>query len=69
MTRNVKGFTLDMRPGQSYFFRIGIEMGMLKAAGKITLDDSERAVEEIKKLKFIDQDRIKAMLVVEIKPY
>jgi len=70
MTSDKKGYALDMGPGQSYFFRIGIEMGMLKGRGKITLDDSERAVEEIKKLKFIDQDKIKAQtLVVEIKPY
>ena len=70
MTSDKKGYALDMGPGQSYFFRIGIEMGMLKGRGKITLDDSERAVEEIKKLKFIDQDKIKAStLVVEIKPY
>ena len=70
MTSDKKGYALDMGPGQSYFFRIGIEMGMLKGRGKITLDDSERAVEEIKKLKFIDQDKIKSTtLVVEIKPY
>lgn len=70
MTSDKKGYALDMGPGQSYFFRIGIEMGMLKGRGKITLDDSERAVEEIKKLKFLDQDKIKApTMVVEIKPY
>jgi len=70
MTSDKKGYALDMGPGQSYFFRIGIEMGMLKGRGKITLDDSERAVEEIKKLTFLDQDKIKApTMVVEIKPY
>jgi hypothetical protein len=44
-------------------------MGMWKGHGKITLDDRERAVKEIKKLKFIGQDKIKATaLVVELAP-
>jgi hypothetical protein len=69
MTDDQKGYAFDMGPGQTYFFRIGIEMGMMKGHGKITLDDRERAVEEIKKLKFIGQDKIKATtMVVEIAP-
>lgn len=69
MTDDKKGYAIDMGPGQTYFFRIGLEMGMWKGHGKITLDDHERAVKEIKKLKFIGQDKIKATtLVVEIAP-
>ena len=69
MTDDKKGYAFDMGPGQTYFFRIGMEMGMWKGHGKITLDDRERAVEEIKKLKFIGQDKIKATaLVIEIAP-
>jgi hypothetical protein len=69
MTDDKKGYAIDMGPGQTYFFRIGIEMGMWKGHGKITLDDRERAVEEIKKLKFIGKDNIKApTLVMEIAP-
>lgn len=69
MTDDKKGYAVDMGPGQTYFFRIGLEMGMWKGHGKITLDDRERAVKEIKKLKFIGQDKIKATtLVVEIAP-
>jgi hypothetical protein len=42
---------------------------MWKGQGKITLDDRERAVKEIEKLKFIGQDKIKApTLVVELAP-
>jgi hypothetical protein len=67
MTDDKKGYAFDMGPGQTYYFRIGIEAGMWKGHGKITLDDGERAVKEIKKLKFIGQDKIKApTLVVEI---
>jgi uncharacterized protein DUF2846 len=69
MTDDKKGYAVDMGPGQTYFFRIGLEMGMWKGHGKITLDDRERAVAEIKKLKFIGQDKIKATtLVTEIAP-
>jgi hypothetical protein len=69
MTDDEKGYAFDMGPGQTYFFRIGLEMGMWKGHGKITLDDRERAVKEIKKLKFIGPDKIKATaLVVEIAP-
>ena len=67
MTDDKKGYALDMGPGQKYFFRIGIEAGMWKGHGKITLDDAERAIPEIKKLKFLDQEKIKApTLVVEL---
>lgn len=69
LTDDKKGYAIDMTPGQTYFFRIGMELGMWKGHGKITLDDRERAVSEIKKLKFIGQDKIKApALVVEIAP-
>ena len=69
MTSDKKGYAIDIGPGQTYFFRIGIEIGMLKGRGKITLDDAEGAIAEIKKLQFIGQDKIKATgLVVEISP-
>jgi hypothetical protein len=69
MTDDKKGYAIDMGPGQTYYFRIGIEMGMWKGHGKITLDDAERAIAEIKKLKFIGQDKIKApTVVVEMQP-
>lgn len=67
MTDDKKGYAIDMGPGQTYYFRIGIEMGMWKGHGKITLDDADRAIKEIKKIKFIGQDKIKAAgLVMDI---
>lgn len=69
MTENKKGYAFDMGPGQTYYFRIGIEAGIWKGQGKITLDDPERAIAEIKKLKFIGQDKVKASnLVMELPP-
>jgi hypothetical protein len=69
MTSDKKGYAIDMGPGQTYFFRIGIEMGMWKGHGKITLDDRDRAIKEIQKLKFIGQDKIKAAsIVIDLTP-
>lgn len=64
MTDDKKGYAFDMGPGQTYYFRVGIEMGMWKGHGKITLDDADRAIKEIKKIKFIGKDKIKAGDVV-----
>lgn len=64
MTDDKKGYAIDMGPGQTYYFRVGIEMGMWKGHGKITLDDADRAIKEIKKIKFIGKDKIKAADVV-----
>lgn len=69
MTDDKKGYAIDMGPGQTYYFRVGLEMGMWKGHGKITLDDADRAIKEIKKIKFIGPDKIKATaLVVDIPP-
>lgn len=35
-------------------------MGMWKGHGKVTLDDADRAIKKIKKIKFIGPDKIKA---------
>ena len=69
MTSDDKGYALDMGPGHKCYFRIGIEPGMWKGHGKITLDDPERAKAEIRKLKFIGKDKIKAPdVVLELSP-
>jgi uncharacterized protein DUF2846 len=69
MTDDDKGYAIEMGAGETYFFRIGLEAGVWKGQGKITLDDRERALNEIKKLKFIGKDKIKAPeIVVELTP-
>ena len=69
MTDDKKGYAIDMGPGQTYFFRIGMEMGMLKGHGKITLDDRERARRgnQETKISWSGQDQSYS-LVVEITP-
>jgi hypothetical protein len=59
LTDKKKGFETDMGGGQVYYFRVGIEMGMWKGQGKITLDDAEKGADEIKKLKPLDASKIK----------
>ena len=69
MTDDDKGYAIEMGAGETYFFRIGLEAGVWKGQGKITLDDRERALNEIKKLKFIGKDKIKAPeIVLELTP-
>ena len=64
MTDDKKGYAIDMGPGQTYFFRIGLEAGTWKGQGKILLDEAERGIKEVKKVKFIGQDKIKAPTIV-----
>lgn len=69
LTDDEKGYTIDATPGQTYFFRVGVEWGMFKGHGTISPDNRERAVKEMKKLKFLGEDKIKApALVVEVAP-
>ena len=69
LTDDKKGYAIDMGAGQTYYFRVGIEAGIWKGQGKLILDDENRAIPEIKKLKFISQDKVKApTLVIEVSP-
>lgn len=66
MTDKKKGFEINMGGGQEYYFRVGIEMGMLKGHGKILLEENEKGVAEIKKLKPLDSSKIKDRTMVEV---
>lgn len=37
MMKEKKGFAIDMGPGQTFYFRVGIETGMWKGQAKLTL--------------------------------
>ncbi|HEV2884476.1 MAG TPA: hypothetical protein VGW36_06430, partial [Pyrinomonadaceae bacterium] len=69
MTDKKKGYLINMGPGEFYYFRVGIEPGMWKGKGKLTLEESEKSLKELKKIKFLGQDKIKDKnMVVEIAP-
>jgi hypothetical protein len=69
MTDTNKGYAMEMEPGQTYYFRVRIVSGTWKGEGKLSLEDAEKAVREIKKLKFIGPDKIRDhTMVVELSP-
>ena len=69
MTDKKRSFVIDMGAGETYYFRIAIESSLTKQHGKLTLEDAETGRKEIKKLKFIGRDKIKApQLVAELSP-
>ena len=59
-----KGFAIDMGPGQTYYFRVSMEMGMWGNYGKLTLEDAERALPEIAKLKYLGAGHIQDFSLV-----
>lgn len=64
LTNEKKGYELNMAPGQTYYFRIGIEAGFWKGQGKILLEDNEKGAAEVKKIKPLDADKIKDKTMV-----
>jgi hypothetical protein len=69
MTDEKKGFDIDVRSGEEYYFRVGIESGFWKGQGKIMLQDKEKGAAEVKKLKPLGSDKIKdTTMVVAITP-
>ena len=57
MTDEKKGFDMDMRGGEVYYFKVGIETGFWKGQGKLMLDEQDRGAAEVKKLKPLDLDK------------
>ena len=51
------GYVINMEPGQIYFFRVGLVTW--KAEDQLILEDAQQALREIRKLKFLKQERIR----------
>ena len=68
MTKKQRGFSINMGPGETYYFRVAIEMGFWGNHGKLTLEDAPTGIAEIKKIQFIDRDKIKAPALVVERP-
>ena len=69
LSNKKKGFAIDMGPGQTYYFRVSMEMGMWGNHGKLTLEDAETALPEIGKLKYLGANHIQdRSLVLEKAP-
>jgi hypothetical protein len=50
---------LDLKPGQQYYLRIDIAVGMWKGHGRLTLVQPEQGIGELAKMKPIDKGMIK----------
>jgi uncharacterized protein DUF2846 len=59
LTDKKKGYAIDMGAGQTFYFRVGIETTLLADRGKLTLEDADKALSEIKKLMFVGKEDIK----------
>lgn len=68
MTDKKKSYEINMAPSQTYYFRIGIEVGIWKGNGKILLESNEIGAEEIKKIKPLGADKIKDKTMVVVAP-
>lgn len=68
LTSEKKGYEINMGGGETYYFRIGIEMGIWKGKGKIVLESNDKGAEEIKKIKPLGADKVKDKTLVVITP-
>ena len=61
---------IDMKPGQTYYLRIDLATGLLKAHGRLTMMLPEQGESEYRQLKPIDKDMVKsgALLASEFLP-
>ena len=60
LTEDEKGYELNIAPAQTYYFRIGLEAGMWKGHGKILLEANDKGAADVKELKPLGADKIKA---------
>ena len=58
------GFEVDMKPGEEYYAKISIEMGVFKGRGRLTLLAKEQGAFELKKVKLLGADKVKGKALV-----
>jgi hypothetical protein len=58
------GFELDMKPGEEYYAKVSIEMGVFKGRGRLTLLAKEQGAFELKKVKPLGADKVKDKTLV-----
>jgi len=59
------GIQLDLKEGQAYYIRVEIATGLLKGHGRLVLVQPEQGSLEIKKLKYLDADKITAPHLIQ----
>ena len=58
------GFEIDMKPGEEYYAKVTIEMGVFKGRGRLTLLAKEQGAFELKKVKPLGVDKVKDKTLV-----
>jgi hypothetical protein len=60
------GFELDVKPGQSYYAKVSLEVGFWKGHGRLTLIQPEQGAFELKKVKPLGADKVKDRTLVTV---
>jgi hypothetical protein len=58
------GFEIDMKPGEEYYAKITIDMGLLKGRGRLTLLAKEQGAFELKKVQLLGAEKVKDKTLV-----
>lgn len=60
------GFELEVKPGEEYYAKITIDVGLLKGHGRLTLLQREQGAFELKKVKLLSAGKVKDRSLVTI---
>jgi hypothetical protein len=60
------GFEIDLKPGQSLYAKITIDVGFWKGRGRLTLIRPEQGAFELKKVKPLGADKVKDRALVTL---
>ena len=60
------GFEVDVMPGQAYYGKVSLEMGVWKPHGRLTLVQPEQGAFELKNVKLLGTDKVKDRSLVVI---
>ena len=60
------GFELELKPGEEYYAKITIDVGLLKGHGRLTLLQKEQGAFELKRVKLLSADKVKDRSLVTI---
>lgn len=60
------GFELDVKPGEEYYAKITVEMGVWKGHGRLTLLQKEQGAFELKKVQLLSAAKVKDRSLVTV---
>ena len=60
------GFTLDVKPGETYYAKITLEVGVWKGHGRLTLLQKEQGAFELKKVQLLSANKVKDRSLVTV---